>query len=78
MNASRPDAAAFEHFRAGRLAEAEREYRALLAREPRNAAWTHLLGFIVARSGRRDEGLAILDQSIALEPGNAGFLDNRA
>jgi len=77
MNASRPDAAAFEHFRAGRLAEAEREYRALLAREPRNAAWTHLLGFIVARSGRRDEGLAILDQSIALEPGNAGFLDNR-
>jgi tetratricopeptide (TPR) repeat protein len=77
MNASRPDAQAFAHFRAGRLAEAEREYRALLAREPGNPAWVHLLGFIVARSGRRDEGLVLLDRSIALEPGNPGFLDNR-
>ena len=77
MNASRPDASAFSHFRAGRLGEAEREYRALVARDPNNAAWVHLLGFIVANSGRRDEGLALLDRSVALEPGNPGFLDNR-
>jgi tetratricopeptide (TPR) repeat protein len=77
MNDSRPDAQAFAHFRAGRLADAEREYRTLVARDPGNAAWVHLLGFIVARTGRRDEGLAILDRSIALEPGNPGFLDNR-
>ena len=77
MSASRPDASAFAHFRAGRLPEAEREYRVLVAREPANPAWVHLLGFIVALSGRRDEGLALLDRSIALEPGNPGFLDNR-
>lgn len=77
MNASRPDASAFAHFRSGRLGDAEREYRALVARDPNNAAWVHLLGFIVANSGRRDEGLALLDRSVALEPGNPGFLDNR-
>ena len=77
MNASRPDASAFAHFRSGRLGDAEREYRALVAQNPNNAAWVHLLGFIVANSGRRDEGLALLDRSVALEPGNPGFLDNR-
>ena len=77
MSDSRSDAA-FAHFRAGRLREAEVAYAAIVEREPRNAEALHLLGFIRATTGRRDEGLALLDRALALEPANPSILDNRA
>jgi tetratricopeptide (TPR) repeat protein len=77
MSDSRSDAA-FTHFRAGRLREAEVAYAAIVEREPRNAEALHLLGFIRATTGRRDEGLALLDRALALEPANPSMLDNRA
>jgi tetratricopeptide (TPR) repeat protein len=77
MSSSDRDAA-FAHFRAGRLAEAEAACRALLARDGADAEVLHLLGFILATSGRRDEGLPLLDRSIEASPRNAAFLDNRA
>src|SRR5262245_5839788 len=55
--------AAFAHFRAGRLAEAESACRAIVARDANDAEALHLLGFILATSGRRDEGLPLLDRS---------------
>ncbi|MDQ3026258.1 MAG: tetratricopeptide repeat protein [Pseudomonadota bacterium] len=65
------------HFRAGRLPEAEAAFRAVLAAEPGNGTALHLLGFILATTGRREDGLALLDRSIAAHPRNAAFLDNR-
>ena len=76
MTSSSADAAAL--FRAGKLAEAEGAYRAIVEREPRNAAAVHALGFILATTGRRDAGLELLNRSVALDPRNASFLDNRA
>lgn len=77
MSDARSDAA-FALFRAGRLTEAEVAYREIVEREPGNAGAVHLLGFIVATTGRRDAGLALMDRSLDLEPGNSAFLDNRA
>lgn len=65
-------------FRAGRLGEAEGAWRSLLEREPANSNAMHMLGFILATTGRRDEGIALLDRSLEAQPRNAGFLDNRA
>ena len=65
-------------FRAGRLAEAGGAFRAILAGEPGNSTALHLLGFILATTGSREEGLAMLDRSIVADPRNYAFLDNRA
>lgn len=78
MGLSGAESAAFAHFRAGRLAQAEAAYREIVAREPGNAGALHLLGFILATSGRAQEGMPLLDRSIAAAPRNAAFLDNRA
>ena len=62
---------------AGRLAEAESMARALIAAR-RDADALHVLGCIRAQAGARDEGLALLDEAIALKPRDASFLNNRA
>jgi tetratricopeptide (TPR) repeat protein len=77
MSASDPRAAALALFRAGRLAEAEGAWRAILAQSPGDAEAQHLLGFILATTGRLEEGLGLLDRSVAAAPRNAAFLDNR-
>jgi len=64
--------------RAGRAAEAEALLRQALARGAADTQSIHMLGFLLATSGRAPEGLPLLDRSIALEPANPGFLDNRA
>jgi tetratricopeptide (TPR) repeat protein len=78
MSSSRAEDEALGLFRAGRLAEAEPAWRAILAREPRHALALHMLGFILATTGRRAEGLELLDRSIDADPRNAAFRDNRA
>jgi tetratricopeptide (TPR) repeat protein len=62
---------------AGRLAEAEAAARAALGKR-RDAGALHVLGCIRAQAGARDEGLALLDAAIALDPRDASFLNNRA
>src|SRR3954469_466329 len=76
MSSSAAEALAL--LRAGRAAEAESMLRAALARGAADAETLHLLGFLLATSGRAPEGLPLIDRSLALAPGNAGFLDNRA
>jgi len=61
-------AAASKQLQAGRLAEAERTYRQILAREPGNAQATHFLGITLFRSGRTEEGLDELGRSVGLAP----------
>ena len=78
MSSSAPEAEVFRLLQAGKLAEAEAAGRAILARKPGDAQALHLLGLVLAQSGRREEGLALLDRSITGAMRNAAFLNNRA
>jgi protein O-GlcNAc transferase len=60
-------AAALEHHKAGRLAEAERLYRQVCAADPRHAAALHRLGVVAHRLGRPDAA-ALLQRATALQP----------
>lgn len=71
-------AEAWRLLRAGRAADAERLLRARVAGAAADAEAIHLLGFILATTGRAAEGLPLIDRSVALDPRNAGYLDNRA
>jgi tetratricopeptide (TPR) repeat protein len=64
-------------FRAGRVAEAEAAVNRALAANARDAEALHLLGCIRAQAGAHVEALKLLDQAVALEPGNAAFAVNR-
>ena len=61
----------------GALEEAERDYRAVLAEEPRHADATHFLGLLLHQ---RDDasGFGLLQQSLAISPGNYQFRGNLA
>jgi tetratricopeptide (TPR) repeat protein len=64
--------------REGKLAQAESICRDLLARMPRNAAVTHLLGLVRKESGDAEGGERLMLQSIALEPARSEFRANLA
>ncbi len=64
-------AAAIAQHRAGKLAEAERAYRDILAEESGNADALHLLGALKQQSGKHDESIALVRQAIALKPNSA-------
>jgi Tetratricopeptide repeat len=49
---------ALEQHRAGRLAEAETAYRAILSADPGNAAATHFLGYLAYQGGHFGAGIA--------------------
>jgi tetratricopeptide (TPR) repeat protein len=76
MSSSAAEALAL--LRAGRSAEAESMLRAAVAGGAADAEVVHLLGFLLATSGRAPEGLPLIDRSLAQMPANVGFLDNRA
>jgi len=60
-------AAAMEHHRAGRLAEAERLYRLVCAADAGNARALHLLGVVAHQLGRADAA-DLLARAVALAP----------
>ena len=64
--------------RSGRLADAEALYRAALDADPRDANARQLLGVVLAQRGRPEEGLAQIDQALALAPDHAEAILNRA
>jgi predicted O-linked N-acetylglucosamine transferase (SPINDLY family) len=63
--------AGLEHHRAGRLSEAERLYRAVLARDPDHSQAVFLLGMLATASGRLDDAVEMLTRATALAPGQA-------
>ena len=69
--------AAVAHHEAGRLAEAEAEYRAALALAPDSPTIVHNLGVIAAAQGRHDVALSLLDTAIAADPRYASAHYNR-
>jgi predicted O-linked N-acetylglucosamine transferase (SPINDLY family) len=69
------DRAAILH-RAGRLAEAERLYRQILAINPSHADSLHLLGVIAHQAGHSDQAVDLIGKAIALNDRSADFHSN--
>jgi tetratricopeptide (TPR) repeat protein len=61
---------------AGNLAAAEIACRDLLDFEPRDAATLHLLGFIAAKVGAREQAEAYFQSALEIEPDNARIREN--
>jgi len=61
---------------AGKLAATEIACRELLDLEPRNTAALHLLGFIAAQVGMRDQALSYFQAALDIEPDNVRIREN--
>lgn len=59
---------ALQHHQAGRLADAERLYRDILARQPDHFDALHLLGVVVHGLGRNDLAVDLIRRAISLRP----------
>ncbi|MEZ5421290.1 MAG: tetratricopeptide repeat protein, partial [Vicinamibacterales bacterium] len=69
-------AAAYET--AGRVPDAERTFRGILARDPLHANALNYLGYMLANRGLQlTEALALVDRALVVEPGNPAYLDSR-
>lgn len=62
----------------GRLQQAERLYREILAAQPDHADALHLLGVLTHQSGRPGIAVELIEQAIALRPGAPAFHYNLA
>lgn len=71
-------ALAVDHHAAGRTAEAEALYRRILDAVPGQADALHLLGVLLAQTGRSDEALVRLDAAVAASPAAVAIRTNRA
>jgi predicted O-linked N-acetylglucosamine transferase (SPINDLY family) len=76
LSADQAFALALEHHRAGRLAEAERGYRAILQRQPQHADSLNLLGVIALQSGNLESALALVQRAVMLRPDAAPCRNN--
>jgi protein O-GlcNAc transferase len=62
----------------GRLAEAERLYREVLAQAPGDSDALHFLGLLEAQRGNSAAGLALIERALTIAPNNAAACYNRA
>lgn len=69
-------AVATEHHRAGRIGEAERLYRDVLAISPGQPDALHLLGVLALQSGRPADAVDLITQAVAGDDGEAMFHAN--
>jgi tetratricopeptide (TPR) repeat protein len=70
-------ASAMSHFQAGRLAEAESDYRAALAIIPADPGVAHNLGVVIAGQGRHREAVGRFDEALRADPGFVSAHYNR-
>ena len=59
------------HHQAGRLADAQRLYRDVLARQPSHAGALQLLGVVAHQSGRGDIAIDLIGRALKLDPRSA-------
>jgi tetratricopeptide (TPR) repeat protein len=60
----------------GRLAEAEQEFRKLIAADPESADPLNSLAYMLADRGQRlPEAIELVQRALAIEPGNPSYLD---
>src|SRR5580700_474356 len=76
MNLQQSLVTAMQHQQAGRLADAEKLYRQILARHPDSADALHLLGVLCAQLGQHQEGVKLIRQAIAHRPSVSGCHTN--
>lgn len=69
---------AMADFRKGRLAEAERGYRAALATAPGEPALIHNLGVAIASQGRHQDAIGCFDEALKADPAYVSAHYNRA
>ncbi|MGO9327861.1 MAG: tetratricopeptide repeat protein [Steroidobacteraceae bacterium] len=69
--------AAVKAFRQGKLSEADRSCRAVLAVNPDDIDAVNLLGIVHSKSGRMDAALATFDRAVATQPNHPVALFNR-
>jgi tetratricopeptide (TPR) repeat protein len=67
---------ALRHHRAGRLTDAERIYRLILAIDARHADSLHLLGMIAYQVGRHETALEMIRKAIAINKIQAAYHSN--
>ena len=71
MNPASEMQLALEHHQSGRLAEAEKIYRRVLARQPDHVGALNLLGVLATQTGRVDAAVQMMQRAITLMPGFA-------
>ena len=76
QSVDRAFAFALEHHRAGRLAEAEKGYRAILQRAPQHADSLNLLGVIALQTGNVESAFELVQRAVALRPDAAACRNN--
>ncbi|OEY66849.1 tetratricopeptide repeat protein [Marinobacter sp. X15-166B] len=70
-------ARAMMHDRDGNIADAEKDLRAILEREPENAVTLNALGYILTSQPQRlDESEALIRRALQLAPDNAAIMDS--
>ncbi|QCO16661.1 tetratricopeptide repeat protein (plasmid) [Azospirillum brasilense] len=67
---------AVAHHRAGRLADAERDYRAVLVADPHHPDALHLLGVLALQAGHPGPAVALIEEAIRQAGGVADYHDN--
>jgi tetratricopeptide (TPR) repeat protein len=67
---------AVQHHQAGRLRDAEKIYRQILASDPDNPHALHLLGVLMSQSGRGDLAVEYIRRAIAQNPTAAQYQNN--
>jgi tetratricopeptide (TPR) repeat protein len=67
---------ALGHHQAGRLQEAERLYRNILAREPEHPDALHLLGVIAHQIGQHEQAVALIELAIRIQPRAPAYYNN--
>jgi tetratricopeptide (TPR) repeat protein len=68
-------AAAYE--RSGRIDDAERTFRAVIAKDPQHAEALNYLGYMLAERGRQlDEAVDLVTRALVLDAENPSFLDS--
>lgn len=67
---------AVAHHRAGRFADAENLYRAILHEQPDHGVALHLLGVLTGQRGNHQAAIDLIRRAIAIDPTNADFHSN--
>jgi protein O-GlcNAc transferase len=64
------------HLQQGQMGEAEQELRGIISHDPRDAEANHLLGIVLCKTGREDEGFGFLHTAIRLDQTQPAFFSN--
>ena len=73
MTISQALALALQYHEAGRLPDAERIYRQILAVQPKHPDALYLLGILAGQVGRHESEADLIRQAIAVNPGDARY-----